>query len=90
MLRKRKDSHVIIAVHITDRVKQASLVQSVLTKYGAYIKTRIGLHEATGKAGAPNGIVLLELVGAQSCGKRVLAELNAIFGVEARSVVFDH
>jgi hypothetical protein len=87
---KKNDKHIIVAIHITNRVKQASLVQGLLTKYGKYIKTRIGLHEATGKATAPNGIILLELVKADRCTKTLLTSLNALSGVEAQSIVFEH
>ena len=87
---KNIDRHIIVAIHITNRVRQASLVQALLTKYGKYIKTRIGLHEATGKATAPNGIILLELVKAERCTKTFLASLNALTGVEAECIVFDH
>jgi len=90
MPQKKKDSHIIAAIHVTDRVKQASLVQAVLTKYGKHIKTRIGLHEATGRVAAPNGVILLELVKAQRCSKSLIAALNAISGVEAKLVVFEH
>ncbi|MFZ2658349.1 MAG: hypothetical protein WAX69_25675 [Victivallales bacterium] len=90
MAQKKKDNHIIVAIHVTDRVKQASRVQSVLTKYGGYIKTRIGLHEAKGKAASPNGLILLELVGADSCCRTILANLNAVSGVEAKSVIFEH
>ncbi len=86
----KQESHVIMAVHVTNRVKHASLVQTVLTTYGKYIKTRLGLHEATGKTAAPNGLILLELVGARRNSERLMADLNAIAGVEAKSVVFDH
>ena len=55
MAEKEKDRHVIVAIHVTDRVEQASVVQTVLTQYGGFIKTRIGLHEATGKGASPNG-----------------------------------
>lgn len=87
---QKKDSHIIVAIHVNNRVKQASLVQSLLTKYGKHIKTRIGLHEATGKAVAPNGVIVLELVGAERCVKSLLDALNAISGVEAQCVVFEH
>jgi hypothetical protein len=87
---KRIDNHIIVAIHVTNRVKQASLVQTVLTRYGAFIKTRIGLHEATGKSPSPNGIILLELVGAQREANGIMAALNAIRGVEAQLVVFTH
>jgi hypothetical protein len=90
IMSKKDDRHIIVAIHITNRVKQASLVQALLTKYGKYIKTRIGLHEATGKATAPNGIILLELVKAESCTRALLTSLNSISGVEGKVVVFDH
>jgi hypothetical protein len=90
MTRKKEDSHIIVAIHVTNRVKQASLVQAVLTQYGKNIKTRIGLHEATGRTAAPNGVILLELVGASRCTKNIMAALNGISGVEAQHVVFEH
>ncbi|HBC87234.1 MAG TPA: hypothetical protein DCZ94_09790 [Lentisphaeria bacterium] len=86
----KKDNHIIVAIHVTDRVKQASRVQAVLTKYGGYIKTRIGLHEAKGKAASPNGLILLELVGADNCSRNILKELNSVTGVEAKCVIFEH
>ena len=91
MAEKKKGDHIIIAIHVTDRVIQASRVQSLLTKYGGYIKTRIGLHEAgSGRSTSPNGIMLLELVGAERCSRKIISDLNAISGVEAKSVVFEH
>lgn len=90
MAEKKKGDHIIIAIHVTDRIRQASRVQSVLTEYGGYIKTRIGLHEASGRAASPNGIMLLELVGAERCSKKIITDLNAISGVEAKSVIFEH
>ena len=89
-MQKQQDDHIIAAVHITNRVKQASLVQKKLTGYGANIKTRIGLHEASGRAASPNGMIILELVGAQSRCNHIVAYLNAINGVEAKCVVFEH
>ena len=90
MAEKEKDRHVIVAIHVTDRVEQASVVQTVLTQYGGFIKTRIGLHEATGKGASPNGVILLELVASPDGGKGILAALNGIAGVEAKGVVFGH
>ena len=45
-----KGDHIIVAVHVTNRAKQASRVQSILTKYGGSIKTRVGLHETASEA----------------------------------------
>ncbi|MFA6175656.1 MAG: hypothetical protein WC765_03640 [Phycisphaerae bacterium] len=36
-----KDNHIILGVHITDRIKHVSSVQKALTEYGCYIKTRL-------------------------------------------------
>lgn len=90
MTQSEKRDHIIVAIHVTNRVKQASLVQSVLTEHGACIKTRVGLHEATGRSASPNGVIILELVGSQRRANTVIAALNDIPGVEAQSIVFTH
>lgn len=86
----KKQDHIIVAVHVTDRVTQAGRVQSVLTKYGGSIKTRVGLHEPTSHGASPNGVILLELVGPREIGRTVIAALEKIKGVEAQSIVFAH
>jgi len=90
MQRKKKQDHIIVAIHVTDRVKQAGMVQSVLTRHGGNIKTRIGLHEPAVSGASPNGIILLELVGQQKLARTVIAELRKVRGVEAKSIVFAH
>lgn len=89
MPRKPPD-HIIVAIHVTNRVKQASQVQQVLTDFGGHIKTRIGLHETTASAASRTGVILLEMVGAQARCLSILPALNAIAGVEAKSVSFQH
>ena len=90
MQKSKKQDHIIVAIHVTDRVTQAGRVQSVLTKYGGCIKTRIGLHEPTLRGASPNGVILLELVGPPEIAKTVIAALAKIKGVEAQSIVFAH
>ncbi len=85
-----KGDHIIVAVHITERVKQASLVQSVLTEYGDIVKTRIGLHEPTPSGVSPSGVILLELVASQAQGNDIIVALNTLEGVEAKSIIFEH
>ena len=89
-MQSKKQDHIIVAIHVTDRVKQAGLVQAVLTQYGGSIKTRIGLHEPTSSGASPSGIILLELVGPQALGRAVIAALRKVKGVEAKSIVFGH
>lgn len=87
---RKPDDHQIVAVHLTDRVTQATRVQQVFTDFGANIKTRIGLHETDGRTNSANGLILLEMVGAREPFLKIIATLNAIEGVEAKSVVFEH
>ena len=85
-----KPRHLIYGVHVSDRVKKAPDVQKVLTEFGCFIKTRIGLHEATGRAVSPNGVILLEMVGAKQRCSSIVDALNAIAGVACKILVFEH
>ena len=90
MVVRKQEDHIIVAIHVTDRVKQAAEVQKVLTDYGANIKTRIGLHEAMGASVAHNGVILLEMVGPKKQCLGIIGVLEAIAGVEAKSISFQH
>ena len=85
-----KENHVIFGVHITDRVHKVSSVQDALTEYGCSIRTRLGLHEAGEGFCSPNGLMILEMVGPQDEQDKLFGALNAIEGVEAQKMVFDH
>ena len=82
--------HLIVGVHITNRVKRAPEVQKVLTEFGCSIKTRLGLHEASATACSPNGLILLEMVGDDKASNRMARKLKAIEGVEVQKMVFAH
>lgn len=82
--------HTILGVHITERLKEAVEVQKQLTAYGRYIKTRLGLHEIEKGHEAPNGLLLLEMVGPDDKTKELCDRLNAITGVEVKSMRFEH
>lgn len=85
-----KEKHTIVAVHITDRLKEAVEVQKILTHFGGQIKTRLGLHEvATGQTGL-NGLLLLEMVGPDASMAEMMSRLNALEGVECKSLTFEH
>ena len=85
-----KKSHVILGVHITDRVKRAGEVQKLFTEYGCHIKTRLGLHEADDQCCSPAGLILLEIVGPKSVAVDMAKKLGKISGVEVQKMVFDH
>lgn len=52
----------IMGVRLGSRNNTATDFQTVLTKFGCAIKTRIGLHEAAENVCAPHGIIILEIV----------------------------
>lgn len=84
------DSHIILGVHVTDRVSKASSVQSVLTEYGCNIKTRIGFHEVSAAACSPSGVILLEIFGGEAKAGEISGKLAAIDGIEVQKMVFRH
>lgn len=85
-----KEDHLILGVHITDRIRHAADVQNLLTEYGCSIKTRLGLHEASEQMCSPNGILLLEICGDIGNGRELAGKLNGLEGVDVKEMHFTH
>ena len=83
-----QDRHTIVAVHITDRLKEAVDIQGVLTKYGDIIKTRLGLHEVD--AGGMSGLLLLDVIPPNDRIEQFESDLKQIEGVEVKTISFEH
>ncbi|WP_372807384.1 hypothetical protein [Pontiella sp.] len=80
------DKHIIVGVHIVDREAHAVNVQEVFTRYGAQIKTRLGMHDDICSS---NGLILLEMADTEeTC--RMIEALEAIDGVDCQTMVFGH
>lgn len=86
---KMPEKHMILGVHITDRLEHASEVQNILTEYGCNIKTRLGLHEVYNVC-SPNGLLILELWGDEDRCNQMGKKLNDVVGVETQMMVFAH
>jgi hypothetical protein len=86
----KQRTHIIVGVHITDRMKEAAGVQRCLTEYGRYIKTRLGLHEVEAASEGPNGILLLEMVGPEEKSRELADRLKAVPGIEVQTMAFAH
>ena len=82
------NKHMIFGIHISDRLKKSGEVQALFTKYGCNIKTRIGLHDASTNVCAPNGVVVLEMVGEEKTCNEMADALNKIEGVEVQKMLF--
>jgi hypothetical protein len=78
----------ILGVHITDRLKEVSEFQSILTKFGCTIKTRLGLHEVHEDFCARSGLIILELTGIREEFVKLENELLKIDGLEVKKMVF--
>jgi hypothetical protein len=85
-----QSKHLILGVHITERLKHVATVQGLLSEYGCYIKTRLGLHEVSEKFCSPNGLLILEMFGDETKCKELGQKLNAVEGVEVQKMHFDH
>ncbi len=90
MKQTTKLTHVVLGVHITDRVKHVPSVQELFTKYGCSIRTRLGLHNTSEHFCSPNGLILLEMSGDEEPVWQLMEELQAIEGVEVQKMVFEH
>jgi hypothetical protein len=87
---EKKSKHIVLGVHITDRVKHVPDVQALFTEYGCNIRTRIGLHVADGKVCSPNGVIVLEMTDDEEAAMGLAEKLRATEGVEVQSMIFDH
>jgi hypothetical protein len=86
----KKEDHVILGIHVTDRLQHAGEVQKVFTEYGCNIKTRLGLHEVADNYCAGEGVVLLEIIGGSEIRKGMVDKLQRIQGIDVKEMVFGH
>jgi hypothetical protein len=84
------ENHYIVGIHITDRLQNVPAFQTLLSEYGCYIKTRLGLHDVSDSYCSPNGIVLIELVGEDVKRDEFIASLKKIKGIDVQVMVFKH
>jgi hypothetical protein len=85
-----KQDHIILGVHIVNRIEEAGIVQKVFTEYGCNIRTRIGLHTLTDNVCSAEGLILLEIHGGEAIADDLAAKLDEIEGVETQKLVFKH
>jgi hypothetical protein len=85
----KKESHQLLAVHVTDRLKEAPLVQKSLSQFGDVIRTRLGMHEIGKDYASPSGVMILDIVG-EAKARQLKKALDKIKGLETKLVVFKH
>jgi ACT domain-containing protein len=82
--------HIVLGIHITDRVHHVPRVQDLFTEYGCSIKTRIGLHTVANDFCSPNGLILLEMAGSEQPVFELIERLKAVEGIDVQQMVFEH
>jgi len=80
---------VIMAILQENRIETATKVQEVLTKYGCYIRVRLGLHDAAINECTNSGIILLQLCGAEIPITEFENELNSIPDVKVKYMTLE-
>jgi hypothetical protein len=55
-------SKIIMGIQLQQRHEIATNVQELLTKYGCFIKTRLGVHQASADSCSEQGLIILEFI----------------------------
>jgi len=85
-----KEKHIVLGIHIQDRVKQVPDIQKMFTQFGCNIKMRLGLHEAGDSSCSPAGLILLDTTGEESQINALADQLGSHDGIDVQKLVFDH
>jgi len=76
----------IMTLTIDPRTAHAPQVQTVLTKHGCIIKTRIGLHEVQEESCTERGLILLHINSQSDEVQKLEDELKEVEGVSVKSM----
>ena len=75
-----------LLVVIDIRKKEAVTVQKILTEWGCFIKTRLGLHEGVLDNRSEIGTIFMELAGDKDKHDELARKLNLLQGVNAKLI----
>ncbi len=77
----------VLLILVSHRQDTAEKVQKILTGWGCFIKTRLGIHDGVLENCSENGLIFLELTG-EDAGRHeeITRKLNLDKGVDARLI----
>lgn len=82
-------SKTIMGIQLQQRHETAIGVQNLLTKYGCFIKTRLGVHQASEDACSETGLIILEFMdNSDKEANELEKELNGIKSVVVKKMEF--
>lgn len=77
--------HVMLIL-IGSRQEAAEKVQKILTGWGCFIKTRLGLHDDVLENCSQTGLIFLEMTGDPEQMQEVERKLNLVKSVDAKLI----
>jgi hypothetical protein len=86
----KKPGHVIVGIHVLDRIRKVPDIQKILSRHGCAIKTRLGLHETADGFCDPAGLILLEMAGDRKAIDAFVKEVSSLQGVDVKKMTFSH
>ena len=82
-------SKIIMGIELPQRMDEAPKFQSILTKYGCSISTRLGLHLASTDACSPSGLIILEFIdNAEADVQKLENELASLEDIKIQKMIF--
>lgn len=79
----------VLLLLVQHREDTADRVQKILTGWGCFIKTRLGLHDGVLDNCSESGLIFLELVGEQAKHEELVRKLKLVKGVDVQLVQLD-
>ena len=76
----------VLLVLVNNRKESAEKVQKILTGWGCYIKTRLGIHDGVMENCSDHGLIFLELAGEASKHEELKRKLKLIKGIDVNLV----
>jgi hypothetical protein len=76
----------ILLILINDRKESVEKVQKILTGWGCFIKTRLGIHDGVLENCSDHGLIFLELVGERSKHEELMRKLKLVKGIDVKLV----
>ena len=78
----------VVGIKITDRIKEAGIVQRILSEHVSVISSRLGFHELNDEVCSREGFVILHLSGGKDECDALVSDLKSAEGITAEEMVF--
>jgi len=76
----------VLLILVSHQKESAEMVQKILTGWGCYVKTRLGIHDGVLENCSDSGLIFLELTGEPEKHEEIARKLNLVKGVDAKLV----